>query len=423
MVRSLFERLKEVPDPRCGRKKKHDCAEMLVCVVLAYLCGRTALRRAVSWAVANEGMLREHMDLRGGVASVATLSRLLSGIDEEVFALTFSDWASQLLDGRGVHIIIDGKALRASASKVAGGNAPYLLNAIEAVTGIVLAQFQIGEKANEITAIPQLLERLDIGGNTLTIDAIGTQTAIMERIESGNAGFVFQVKKNQPQMYEDITGFVRTLETERAKADECPGYRSAFEDELKDYDCYRTDERNRERYEHREYHCSHSVDCLTNREKMPYIKTVGVSRQVRRLVVKDGAGCDVTPGLKTFLARGSTKQPVVKTGDGISDAVQETGVISNRLMTAKEIGEFRRTHWRIENTLHHVLDDAFREDRSPARGSRNNLALIRKIAYNIIRYVLARVADGTSVIGMMDWFSDNPSEAAGYIFNPLERLT
>ena len=145
-MRSLFERMQEIPDPRSSRKKKHDCAEILTCLVMAYMTGRTALRRAVSWITANEAQLKKYMKLKGGPASVSTISRLLSGIDEEIFTLTFSDWAFQLLNSNGRHLIIDGKGLRGAASKVRLENVPYMLNVIDAATQMVVAQMPIEEK-------------------------------------------------------------------------------------------------------------------------------------------------------------------------------------------------------------------------------------------------------------------------------------
>lgn len=419
----MYDRLKEIPDPRSSRNKKHECAEMLAYVILGYLSGRTALRRAVSWAKANEAMLRKHMKLKGGIASVPTLSRLLNDIDEEIFALTFTDWVTQLLKGHGLHIIIDGKALRGSAKKIQNGNVPYLLNAIEATTEMVLTQFPIDTKTNEITAIPQLLDWIDIEGNTVTIDAIGTQTAIMEKINSGNAWFVLQVKKNQPNMYEDIISYFKELEDEKEKKKKNPSYHSAWEEQLTACDSYVSSEKNRERYEHREYMSSSDVACLSEYTDMTFIKTIGMSRQIRRMIIRDKEGNDITPDMKSFVKNGSTEGTTATKGDGMTDAIQEVGIISNRELDAETMGIFKRNHWKIENALHHVLDDVFREDRSPAKGSKNNLALIRKFAYNIIRYAHVTLPDTTGVLGMMDWFSDNPEKAAKYIFSPLECLS
>jgi len=414
--------MQEVPDPRCSRKKVHDCAEVLTYIVMGYMCGRTALRRALSWSEANLETLRNYMKLRGGISSVSTASRLLNSIDEDIFALTFSDWICQILNAEGIHIIIDGKALRAATEKIRNENTPYILNAIEATTQIVLAQLPIDTKTNEITALPELIDRIDVKGNMITIDAIGTQTAVMEKLEGLGAGFLLQVKKNQPQMYDDIHIFFDELDDETAKERNNPAYRSPMKEQMEKTSRYSTDEKNRERYEHREYIGCEDTSCLQKGKEMPYIKTVGCVRQTRRLIIRDKDGNDITPDIKTFIKEGSTKQPKPGEGDGINDAMQTVGVISNRILTAEEIGRLRRDHWKIENGLHHVLDDVFREDRSPAKGSKNNLALIRKIAYNIIRYALSTLPGQKGVIVMMDYFADHPETAMKYIFEPLESL-
>jgi predicted transposase YbfD/YdcC len=400
--------MQEIPDPRSSRKKKHDCAEILTCLVMAYMTGRTALRRAVSWITANEAQLKKYMKLKGGPASVSTISRLLSGIDEEIFTLTFSDWAFQLLNSNGRHLIIDGKGLRGAASKVRLENVPYMLNVIDAATQMVVAQMPIEEKKGEISEIPRLIDRIDVKDNTVTIDAIGTQTAIMEKLHQLGAVFLLQVKKNQPQMYEDIVSFFEKLDDEKTKIKEDSRYESPLKEYLNATDRSKVEEKNRERYEQREYISCRDPSCLTKLQEMPYIQMVGVSRQLRRLIVRDRDGEDITPDVKTFLAEGSIRQRKPENGDGITDSMQTVGLVSNKKLTAEEAGAYKRAHWKIENGLHHVLDDVFREDRSPAKGSKNNLALVRKFAYNIIRYTLAKLPGNTGVIGMMDYFNDNP---------------
>ena len=119
---------------------------------------------------------------------------MLNGIDVYMFMYTFMEWTAEILYEHGIHIIIDGKALRGSAEKIKNGNAPYILNAIDAATQMVIAQIPIDEKTNEITTIPELLKLLDIDGNIFTIDAIGTQKRIEEMIVAEGGHFILQVK-------------------------------------------------------------------------------------------------------------------------------------------------------------------------------------------------------------------------------------
>ena len=199
--------MKAVPDPRCGRKTKHVLAEVLVCLVLGFLAGRTTIRRSLKWCKKHLEELRGYLPLKNGIASPSTACRILAGIDEELFALEFMEWIGEIVKTKGIHLAVDGKALRAAMEKVKDFRTPMVLNAVDAVTGLVLAQLPIQSKECEIKAIPELLKLLDIQGSTVTTDAIGTQTQTMEQILSQEGHFVLMVKKNQPQSYEEIVEY------------------------------------------------------------------------------------------------------------------------------------------------------------------------------------------------------------------------
>ena len=138
----------------------------------------------------------------------------LSEFDEELALYAFMEWIGEIVDSKNTHLAIDGKALRGAAEKTKSGTAPMLLNVVETVRGLILAQLPVDSKTNEITVIPELLKLLDIRGSVITIDAIGTQTAIMEQIHEQEGHFVFTVKKNQPDAYEEIHTFLDKLEEE-----------------------------------------------------------------------------------------------------------------------------------------------------------------------------------------------------------------
>ena len=190
-----------MPDPRCARKHKHSHVEILLLIVLGFLAGKTSLRRIVKWAKRNQKKLKKYLDLKNGIPSLSTFSRITGVIDEELLSLAFTDWIGNILNTKGIHIVIDGKALRAAAEKIKEKKAPYILNALDATTDLVIAQISISEKTNEITAIPKLLELLDITGSTITIDAIGAIEAILGMIDEKDGYFVQQIKKNCPATY------------------------------------------------------------------------------------------------------------------------------------------------------------------------------------------------------------------------------
>lgn len=360
------------------------------------------------------------MKLSSGIASEATISRMFAGVDTEMLGLIFINWVAKILDENGIHVIIDGKALKGGTEKIKGGNTPYVLNAIDAATRMVLAQLPVDSKSNEITAIPKLLEALGIESKTFTIDAIGTQKAIEELIISEGGHFVLQVKKNNPTLYDEIVSGFDTFEKEiclesEEKSPEIEKYTSSMSE-------YAGSEKNRERMEHRKFlACTQTsfLGCVRD-DGIDYIKTVGISKQVRIPIEKDSDGNDITVSKVEFLKNGTVRKPKISSGDGIKDDVQLVGYISDLELTADELAKYKRDHWKIENNLHHVLDDVMREDRSPAKKGKFNLSLIRKIVYNILRIHAIKAGLNWGIQKLADYFSDNIHIALSYLFCGIE---
>lgn len=410
-----------VPDPRCGRKTKHDHAEVLTCLVTGFLAGRTTIRRSLKWCERHLEELRKYLPLKNGIASPSTACRILSGIDEELFALEFMEWIGEIVSTKGIHLAVDGKALRASMEKVKNFRAPMVLNAIDAETGLVLAQIPIKNKDCEIKAIPELLKLLDIRGSTVTTDAIGTQTQIMEQIISQEGHFVLMVKKNQPQSYEEILKYFGEMSEDHKRMKEEKNYRPRYPEMQEKYEEVSQKERNRDRQEYRWYSVCTECSLLTKTQKeWPFVKTVRLARQIRIPIEKDAQGNDITPDMKTFLEKGSIRRPKPVRDEETGIDIQETGMISNIELAAAEIGQVKRAHWAVENRLHHVLDDTFREDRSPAKKSKNNLALVRKFAYNILRIAILSSDCSEIMTEAMDDFSDDPFLRKKYIFSGIK---
>ena len=179
-------------------------------------------------------------------------------------------------------------------------------------------------------------------------------------------------------------------------------------------------ERNRDRQEYRWYSVCTECGLLTKTQKeWPFVKTVGLAEQIRIPVERDAAGNDITPGIKDFLRNGSRRRPKPVRDDEMGKDIQKTGMISDLELTAEEMGRIKRDHWSIENRLHHVLDDTFREDRSPAKKSKNNLALLRKFAYNILRIAMLAGDCSEIMTEAMDDFSDDPHLREKYVFNGI----
>lgn len=413
--------MRAVPDPRCGRETKHDHAETLVCLVAGFLAGKTTIRRSLKWCEKHLEELRGYLSLKNGIASPSTVCRLLSGIDEELFALEFMEWIGEIVDTKGIHLAVDGKALRAEMEKVKDFRVPMILNAVDVVTGLVVAQMPIKNKECEIKAIPELLKLLDIQGSIVTTDAVGTQTQIMEQIVSQEGHFVLMVKKNQPQSYEEIVKYFGEMSEDKKRMKENETYKPRYPRMQEKYEEISQKERNRDREEYRWYSVCTECSLLTKTQKeWPFVKTVGLARQIRIPVERDEQGNDMTPDIKTFLEKGSRRRPKPIQEEETGKDIQETGMISDMELSAEEMGRIKREHWAVENRLHHVLDDTFREDRSPAKKSKHNLGLIRKFAYNILRIAILSGDCAELITEAMDDFSDDPFLRKKYVFSGID---
>lgn len=362
------------------------------------------------------------MPLKNGIASEATISRMLSGIDETLFCMVFAEWMSDLFQRHGIHIIIDGKALRAATEKVKGGKINYILNALDAATNLVLCQMAIGEKENEISTIPTFLTWLDLEGNTVTIDAIGTQFKIMEQIIESGGNFALQVKMNQPTLHTGIIMLFGDLEKEKKKP---ANERSAtLEPFMETFDSVSTTDYGHGRIVYRDVCSCNETSFLDSIKEGGYdfIKTVARIEQVRVPIEKNADGEDITVSKVEFIRQGSARNPKVTSGDGMSDAIQRVGFISNRLLCAKEVMKLKVDHWHIENNLHYELDEVYREDYSTATKSKVNLAMLRKFVFNIVQTAILREHPGWGHSKMLDHFSDYPSLICDLIFKPIERF-
>lgn len=414
--------MKAVDDPRSPRAKKHDLAEVLTCIVAGYVTGHITLRRCLGWCRRHVKWLRKRgLSLKNGIASLSTVSRLLAGIDEELFLFVFIQWIGEIVQTKGVHLAVDGKAVKGAAAKVKGERAPMLLNVVEAATGLVLAHLPIPDKESEITSIPELLKYLNIQGSIITTDALGTQTSVMEQVIRQGGHFVMMVKKNQPNSYEEIIRLFETIEKDRKRMATEPAYQSQYPELNQKYDEISCFEKNRDRYEYREYRIINDPACVSRAKKeWPFLKSVGYVEQTRIRLVRDREGNDITPDRETFRREGSSRQPSPRKGDEEKDDIQVVGIVSDMEMSAEDMGKCKRDHWSVENRLHHVLDDTFREDRSPAKKSKNNLALIRKFAYNLLRLAQIQKNISLPMTEIMDLLCDDKVLLGKYIFHEIE---
>lgn len=398
-----------LPDFRSPRKKKHRQADVLACFIIGTLVGKTSIRRIVGWCKRHTGQLEKYMPLTGGIPSVSTFSRILAGVDEELLMLTFTAWMEEILDPDGAHIAVDGKGLRAAAGKIMDEPTPYILNAINTDKKLVISQMAIPDKTNERGTIPEFLGKLDIRGSLVTIDAAGTTGRVMNAIREAGADFMLQVKKDNPGLYKELLLFFRGMEGQETDPDSpCSSWSGS--------------ERNRERREYRRAMCCSDEDTVKSfREWRPHINSIGYMRQVRIKILKGRNGNDITPTPGECMKKGQSGRAASDEADA---PVQEIGIISSRILDAEQMAFYKRRHWRIENSLHYILDVVLGEDRSTIRRGKTNAALLRKAAYNTVRFLIlgkeAQVpGEEISFVHAMDEISENWEIIAGYIFQPV----
>ncbi len=329
-----------IQDPRQVAKVEHDLVELLVVAVNAVLVGADSFVEIELWAKEKLDWLRGYLRLTHGIPSHDTFGRLFGLIDANQFEAAFRRWVSSILPALGAEIVaVDGKTSRRSGGVDA--TALHLVSAFAAGAGLVLGQRGTAEKSNEITAIPELLSALSLAGCTVTIDAMGTQTAIAAAIQERGADYVLAVKDNQPKLAESIEDFWR-------------GFRA-----------------------HPAAHTPHSF-CESVEKGHGRIET-------RRCYVFDQLDCLYKPqqwqGLRSFVVLESERLIGDKT------TREQRAYISSMAADAQKISHAIRSHWTVENRLHWIMDVSLNDDQMRARtkAAAHNLAVVRHITLNLIR--------------------------------------
>lgn len=346
-TRLFLELLAEIPDYRVGNAVRHKLDEMLSIVILAILCNANTLTGIERFGLAHERELREFLELPGGIPSHDTFGDVLSHLDYEAVGAIFTNWLTSMGgQTRAETIAIDGKTVRRSSDGLR--KATHIVTAYSADLQLVLGQVLTDEKSNEITAIPQLLDMLDIQGSTITIDAIGTQTAIAEKIVRKGGHYILALKQNQASLFEDAQ---LCFETE---------YLPIPAKELQRKGLYAsTCEKGHGRVEKRE--------CWVMQ---------GDLSQLRYWESWQGAS-----GIAVIRSTRSSS-------DGETSTSYRYFLFSHTQMTADAFLKLQRQHWAIENSLHWVLDVNFREDSLHARVEHIAIVmnLLRKLVLQLLKH-------------------------------------
>jgi len=343
---SLQDCFDDLPDPRVSGRCTYKLTDVIIIAICGVLCGADSWVGVEMVGREKEDWFREFLDLEHGIPSHDTFGDVFAMIDAEAFQKRFMRWVEQVFQvTKGQVVALDGKTLRGSHDKAIGKDAIHLVSAWASQNGLVLGQRQVAGKSNEITAIPELLELLNVTGCIVTIDAMGCQTAIAQTIRDRGADYILRVKDNQSKLRQDIEDwFVH-------------GDQQAFAGMQMDY--HRRVAKTSGRIEVRQ------CWVVTDPVAFEYIRhydgwadlnsIIRIHRQVRH------------------------REQVTE---------QTAYYISSLTASAQTLLGATQHHWAIENSFHWVLDVTFREDdaRNRTGDSPANMAVLRSIALNLLKH-------------------------------------
>jgi predicted transposase YbfD/YdcC len=338
---TIKHHFRKLQDPRIDRHKRHHLLDIIIVALCAVLCGAKDWQQVEAFGKLRLDWLRRFIALANGIPSHDTFERVFDRIDPSAFHRCFQKWVAALAEKLEIkHIAIDGKTVRGSGSSKLGPL--HLVSAWASEHHLSLGQVATEAKSNEITAIPELLELLDLHGAIVTIDAMGCQKAIASKIVERGGNYLLVVKDNQPTLVNNIQKAVGdALETD------FQGLR---------HDQYSTEDKGHGRVEKRHYTILVDPPGIEQKEEWKDLRVVGV-------VVRERQVGNAEP------------------------TMEASYFISNTVQSAKTYAKALRNHWGIENNLHWQLDVTFAEDanRFTKQNGVQNLALLRKLALMMLK--------------------------------------
>jgi predicted transposase YbfD/YdcC len=340
----FFVHFSVLPDPRVDGRKKHLLTDILFISISAIICGAEGFTDMEEFGEAKEQWLRKYLELPYGIPSHDTFRRVFSILDPKAFGECFTRWSQALHDSTGGKVIaLDGKTIRHSFDTFSGQPALHMVSAWASENGIALGQVKVDRKSNEITAIPKLLEMIDVRGRIITTDAMGCQKDIASLVVERKGDYVFCLKGNQESLHDEVKFFF----DEAQKAN--------FKDVEHRY--FETVEKDHGRIETRR--------CWV------------VEEDAIRWLEKG----DIWPGLASIAAIEAQRKIRGKT------TTETRYFISSLTGSAEKLAGAARSHWGIENSLHYVLDVTLNEDKSRIRkdNAPENLTILRRIALNMLK--------------------------------------
>ena len=342
MVSDLAGHFSAIKDPRCAGKIEHRLIDILVIAICATIGGAESWEDVALYGRSKASWLRSFLRLENGVPSHDTFRRVFMLIETEAFGRCFTSWAASLGSAPGREVVaMDGKSLRGSFAPLEGLGPLHIVSVWASERGLSLGQTQVSSKSNEITAIPELLDMLCLEGCVVTLDAMGCQRAIAQKIKARGADYLIALKANQGSMF-------------RAAERHYEAVCFAKDARLRPV-CDGFDDSHGRSVRRRVFLCPGLQDDPALRE-WPGLKAVLAIETIRSLKGRPGTQADI----RYFLA--SYEDEPAKMAAAV------------------------RAHWSVENALHWVLDVVFREDhcRIRDRNAAANCAMLRKIALNLL---------------------------------------
>jgi predicted transposase YbfD/YdcC len=339
---TLMEYFATIEDPRIERSRLHPLSSVLALSLCAVVSGANSFATIELYGRSREDWLRSFLDLPNGIPSHDTLGRIFAMLNPKTLEKAFRDWVAAVTTlTKGEVVAIDGKTLRRSFQKAGSGAFVHMVSAWATGNRMVLGQVKTEEKSNEITAIPRLLELLQVNGCLVTIDAMGCQKEIAAKILEANADYMLAVKDNQPKLAAAVTAVFETALADPAFAASCH--------ETRDKGHGRIDVR-------RCWTLGINAECGS-----PFDQWAGLAAIVR-IEAERTVGGKTSRECRYYITSCSNSSPA----DALAAA---------------------RSHWGIENQLHWVLDVGFREDDCRVRAgyAAENFAVVRHFAVNLIR--------------------------------------
>jgi len=337
---SLIEHFKNLPDPRVDRTKDHDLIDVLVIAVCTLLCAGETFNDMEDFGKAKYDWFKTFLNLRSGIPSHDTFNRVFAALDPQEFLDCFLRWTQTLREAIPQEIVaLDGKALRRALNQ--DQSIKYIVSAWAETNGLVLGQLKVADKSNEITAVPQLLRVLELGGCIVTVDAMGCQKNIAKEVVESDADYVLALKGNQETLHQTVIDYI----DEQSKNDfaKCKARR------------HLTEEKGHGREEIRSYVQMPVPEDLKNLELWKGLKSIGMATLV---CVRDG-----------------------------KETIETRYYISSLGVRVKQFARAIRSHWGIENGCHWSLDMIYRDDESRIRepNMRENFAWLNRFTLSLLK--------------------------------------